>query len=38
VSGGFGLTGFGQDEQYGTDQFSTDAYPQFIGPTQDNPC
>jgi hypothetical protein len=38
VSRGLGLSTFGRDAQYGTDQFSVDAYPQFIGPTHNNPC
>jgi hypothetical protein len=29
---------FGQDKQYGTDQFATLGYPEFIGPTHNNPC
>jgi hypothetical protein len=37
-SSGFGLTDFGQDSQYGTDQFATYGYPQFIGQTYNNPC
>jgi hypothetical protein len=35
---GFGLTAFGQDAQYGSDQFAQYGYPQFIGRTYDNPC
>jgi hypothetical protein len=38
VSSGFGLTDFGQDAQYGSDQFATYGYPQFIGATYNNPC
>ncbi len=38
VSSGFGLTTFGEDAQYGTDQFATYGYPQFIGATYNNPC
>ena len=38
VSHGSGLTTFGQDKQYGTDQFATFGYPQFIGQTYNNPC
>jgi hypothetical protein len=33
-----GVTTFGRDKQYGTDQFATYGYPQFIGATYDNPC
>ena len=29
---------FGKDAQYGTVQFATFGYPQFIGPTHNNPC
>jgi hypothetical protein len=38
VSSGAGLTDFGQDKQYGKDQFAKFGYPQFIGKTYDNPC
>jgi hypothetical protein len=38
VSSGFGLTDFGQDKQYGSDQFAKYGYPQFIGKTYNNPC
>jgi hypothetical protein len=38
VSHGFGLTTFGKDAQYGTNQFTTFGYPQFISPSHDNPC
>jgi hypothetical protein len=38
VSSGTRLTDFGQDKQYGTDQFAKYGYPQFIGRTYDNPC
>jgi hypothetical protein len=38
VSSGFGVTDFGKDAQYGTDQFNQDGYPQFIGATHFNPC
>ena len=38
VSAGTGLTDFGQDKQFGTDQFATYGYPQFIGATYNNPC
>jgi hypothetical protein len=29
---------FGEDAQYGTDQFAKYGYPQFIGATYNNPC
>jgi hypothetical protein len=29
---------FGQDAQYGTVQFATYGYPEFIGPNHNNPC
>ena len=29
---------FGKDAQYGTVQFATYGYPEFIGPSHDNPC
>jgi len=32
------VTTFGEDKQYGTNQFATYGYPQFIGATYDNPC
>ena len=35
---GSGLTTFGKDAQYGTNQFNTFGYPQFIGPSHNNPC
>ena len=38
VSSGSGLTTFGKDAQYGTNQFTTFGYPQFIGPSHNNPC
>jgi hypothetical protein len=38
VSSGAGLTDFGQDKQYGTDQFAKLGFPQFIGRTYTNPC
>ncbi len=38
MSHGPGLSTFGKDAQYGTDQFNTFGYPQFIGPTHNNPC
>jgi hypothetical protein len=38
VSSGFGVSNLGKDAQYGTDQFATYGYPQFIGPTHINPC
>jgi hypothetical protein len=39
VSSGPGvLTTFGQEKQYGTDQFAKYGYPQFIGRTYNNPC
>lgn len=38
VSRGLGVRTFGKDAQYGTDQFNTFGYPQFIGPTHVNPC
>jgi hypothetical protein len=33
-----GVTTFGKDKQYGTDQFAKYGYPQFIGRTYNNPC
>jgi hypothetical protein len=38
VSSGFGVNDLGRWAQYGTDQFNTYGYPQFIGPTHNNPC
>jgi hypothetical protein len=38
VSSGIGVTDLGQEAQYGTNQFTTLGYPQFIGPTRNNPC
>jgi hypothetical protein len=38
VSSGIGVTDLGQEAQYGTNQFNTLGYPQFIGPTRNNPC
>ena len=38
VSAGFGQNDFGKDAQYGTDQFNTFGYPQFIGAPHTNPC
>jgi hypothetical protein len=38
VSSGLGVSTFGQDAQYGTDQFAAFGYPQFIGPTHNNEC
>jgi hypothetical protein len=39
VSSGSGVVStFGQDAQYGTVQFAKYGYPQFIGPTHNNPC
>jgi len=38
VSAGVGLTDFGQDKQYGKDQFAKFGYPQFMGKTYNNPC
>ena len=35
---GPGLTTFGKDAQYGTNQFNTFGYPEFIGPSHHNPC
>jgi hypothetical protein len=32
------VTTFGQDKQYGKDQFAKFGYPQFIGKTYNNPC
>jgi hypothetical protein len=29
---------FGKDAQYGTNQFNTLGYPEFIGPSHNNPC
>ena len=29
---------FGKDAQYGTNQFNTFGYPQFISPSHNNPC
>jgi hypothetical protein len=38
VSSAFGVNDLGQEAQYGTDQFNTYGYPQFIGPTHNNTC
>jgi hypothetical protein len=39
VAGGFGgLNSFGQDAQYGTNQFSTLGYPEFESAVHNNPC
>jgi hypothetical protein len=38
VSRGFALSTFGKDAQYGTNQFGTLGYPEFIGPTHTNQC
>ena len=38
VSSGIGVTDLGKEAQYGTNQFTTLGYPQFIGPTRNNPC
>jgi hypothetical protein len=38
VSSGLGVSTFGKDKQYGTNQFNTFGYPQFIGPLHTNPC
>jgi hypothetical protein len=38
VSSGSGLTTLGKDAQYGTVQFAKYGYPQFIGPSHNNPC
>jgi hypothetical protein len=38
VSRGFALSTFGKDAQYGTNQFGTLGYPEFIGPTHRNQC
>ena len=38
VSRGFALSTFGKDAQYGTNQFGTLGYPEFIGPTHKNQC
>jgi hypothetical protein len=38
VSSGFGVSNLGKDAQYGTDQFNTFGYPQFIGTKHTNPC
>jgi hypothetical protein len=35
---GSGLATFGKDAQYGTNQFNTLGYPEFIGPNHPNPC
>jgi hypothetical protein len=35
---GSGLATFGKDAQYGTNQFNTLGYPEFIGPSHNNPC
>jgi len=33
-----GVTTFGKDKQYGTNQFAKYGYPQFISPSHNNPC
>jgi hypothetical protein len=38
VSHGFGLNTYGKDAQYGTNQFPTLGYPEFIGPVHNNAC
>jgi hypothetical protein len=38
VSSGPGVNNLGQDAQYGSDQFATFGYPEFIGPIQPNTC
>ena len=38
VSAGFGLNTYGKDAQYGTNQFPTLGYPEFIGPVHNNTC
>jgi len=38
VSSGLGVSTFGKDAQYGTDQFALYGHPQFIGATHVNPC
>jgi hypothetical protein len=38
VTNGLFANTYGQDGQYGTDQFATYGYPQFIGPTHTNQC
>jgi hypothetical protein len=38
VSSGIGVNDFGKDAQYGSNQFATQGYPEFWGPTQDNSC
>jgi len=38
VAFGNGLNNFGKDAQYGENQFETLGYPEFIGPTHNNPC
>jgi hypothetical protein len=35
---GSGLATFGKDAQYGTNQFNKLGYPEFIGPSINNPC
>ena len=37
VSAGLGVTDFGKDAQYGTNQFTTLGYPEFIGPVPQQP-
>ena len=38
VSSGAGVNPMGQDAQYGTAQWATLGYPQFLGPIQSNSC
>jgi hypothetical protein len=32
------VTDFGEDAEYGTNQFTTSGYPEFEGPVLDNTC
>jgi hypothetical protein len=38
VTNGLFANTYGKDAQYGTDQFATYGYPQFISPIHNNPC
>jgi hypothetical protein len=38
VSSGPGVNNLGKDAQYGTNQFKTFGYPEFIGPIKPNTC
>ena len=38
MSAGFLLNTYGKDAQYGTNQFATLGYPEFVGPVHKNTC